>query len=352
MTDLKKETGVELTQIKIFLGFIATVIMMIILQQLKSIFAPLFMSLLLYFLFNGAVRRLIKWKIPKSIVLILVLGFIFLLFYFVGILIYSSVSMFIEKFPSYTVKIEETLQYIFHQLNIPVSQFNEYLDKIDWKTSIDPSSITSLLSTTFGSFTSFTGNLALVLLFLMFMLAGQGDLTGRVSKAFRKERAGKIRSVFDSIEEQVRSYLLIKSSICLLTGIVCGLILFIGGFDFVLLLSLLIFVLNFVPTFGSIIAAIVPALLGFFKFGFSLRVLLVLAGLMVSQFIIGNVIEPKITGKGLDLSPIVILISLIFWGYIWGIVGMILAVPLTAALKIFSEHVPLLNPIANLISAD
>jgi AI-2 transport protein TqsA len=347
----KKETG-DLMQIKIFVGFIAVVIVVIILQQLKNIFLPLFMALLLYFLFNGTVKKLVKLRVPKSLVLILLVFIIFVLFYFFGALIYASVSSFIEKFPSYTGKIEETLKGIFEKLSIPVSQFNDYIEKIDWTKSIDTSSVTSILSSTFGSFTAFIGNLVLVLLFLMFMLSGRGDLMGRVSKAFDEDDADTIKDVFDSIEDQVRHYLLIKTSMCLLTGVVCGLVLFIGGFDFVLLSALLIFVLNFIPTFGSVMAAIIPVLLGFLKFGFSVRVFLVLAGLMISQFVIGNIIEPKITGKSLNISPIVILVSLIFWGYIWGIVGMMLAVPMTAALKIFFEQVPVLNPLANLISAE
>ncbi|MCP5108816.1 MAG: AI-2E family transporter, partial [bacterium] len=81
-------------------------------------------------------------------------------------------------------------------------------------------------------------------------------------------------------------------------------------------------------------------------------VLLVFIGLILTQFIIGNVVEPRITGKSLNLSPIVILISLIFWGYMWGVVGMILAVPLTSAIKIFFENIPTLKPIADIISAD
>jgi predicted PurR-regulated permease PerM len=110
--------------------------------------------------------------------------------------------------------------------------------------------------------------------------------------------------------------------------------------------------LNFIPNIGSVIATLFPLLIGFLQYGFSLRVLLVFAGLVVTQFIVGNIVEPRTTGRSLNLSPMVILISLIFWGYIWGVVGMMLAVPLTSALKIFCENIPLLKPIAGLISAD
>jgi AI-2 transport protein TqsA len=342
----------ELTQIKLFLGFIASVIAVIILQQLRNIFIPFFMSLLLYFFFNGVVKRLLRLKVPKVLVLSFLLVFIFILFYFFGVLIYSSVSSFIDKFPSYSGKIVETVKSIFAQLQIPFSDFQEYLSKNDWTKNIDPSSITSLISGTFGSFATFIGNLALVLLFLMFMLAGRNALSERVSKAFNVNRADKIQFLINSIEDQVQHYLLIKTFVSFTTGVVCGIILFAGRFDFVLFSSLLIFVLNFIPSFGSIIATLFPIVIGFLQFGFSIRVVLVAGGLMLTQFVIGNIFEPKITGKSLNLSPIVILMSLIFWGYVWGIVGMMLAVPLTSALKIVFHNIPTLRPIAELISAE
>jgi AI-2 transport protein TqsA len=192
----------------------------------------------------------------------------------------------------------------------------------------------------------------LVLIFLMFMLAGRTGLSGRIAKAFDTGRAEKIKHVINSIEDQVQHYLLIKTFACFLTAVACGVILFAAGFDLVIFTALLIFVLHYIPNFGSIIVTLFPALLGILKFGFSLRVLLVVLGLMVTQNIIGNVVEPMFTGKSLNLSPIVILISLIFWGYIWGIVGMILAVPLTSAMKIIFENIPGLNPIADIISAE
>jgi predicted PurR-regulated permease PerM len=339
-------------EIKLFTGFITVVIMVIILKELKDIFIPFFMSILLYFLFNGVVKKLLQLKIPKPIVLIFVLVFIFILFYFLGVLIYSSASSFIERFPVYSNKVLEMLKNLSEQLKIPISEVENYIDNIDWTKSIDTSSITSLLSRTFGSFASFIGNLVLVLLFLMFMLAGRDSLIVRVNKAFVHERAEKIKGIVNAIDDQVQHYLVIKTFISLMTGIIAGFILFIGGIDFVIFSALLIFILNFIPNFGSIIATLFPLLIGFLQYGFTPRVLLVFVGLVIIQFVIGNIMEPRITGRSLNLSPIVILISLIFWGYIWGIVGMMLAVPLTSAIKIFFENIPTLRPIANIISAD
>ena len=184
------------------------------------------------------------------------------------------------------------------------------------------------------------------------MLGGRDGLVKRVNKAFAEERAKELMSILRSIENQVQHYLVLKTVISLLTAIISGIILYFGGFDFLLFSSLLIFALNFIPNIGSVIATAFPVLTGLIKFGFSMKVLLVLAGLMLTQMIIGNILEPKIAGKSLNLSPIVILLSLIFWGYIWGITGMILAVPLTSAIKIIFSHIQILKPVAELISAD
>lgn len=345
----------DLSQIKLFVGFIASVVMVIILMQLKNIFIPFFMALLLYFLFNGVVKKLLKFHVPKFLVLLFLLIFIFIVFYFLGVLMYSSVSSFIDKFPSYSERLDQMFQNILFQLKIPGFESGDgggFFNSIQWDKMIDTSALTSIISTTFGSFAAFFGNLLLVLIFLMFMLAGRTALTGRVNKAFEEVRAAKIKSIVNSIEDQVQQYLLIKSFVSIMTGVISGIILFIAGSDFVMFSALLIFVLNFIPNFGSILATLFPILIGVLKFGFSLKLLLMAAGLMLTQFIIGNIVEPKITGKSLNVSPIVILMSLIFWGYIWGIVGMMLAVPLTSALKIFFSNIPVLKPIADIISAE
>jgi predicted PurR-regulated permease PerM len=342
----------DLTQIKIFVGFIAAVITVIILKELKTIFIPLFIALLLYFFFNGVVKRLIKLKVPLALVLIFLLVFIFIVFYFFGVLIFAGASSFVDNFPTYSDKITAAVKSLFDQLKLSIPDLDKYIENVDWAKSIDTSAITSIISSTFGSFASFIGNLALVLIFLMFMLAGRTAMTARITRAFDENRADKIKYVINSIEDQVQHYLLIKTFVSFLTGLIGGIILFAGQFDFVIFSALLIFVLNFIPNFGSIIATGFPILIGFLQFGFSLRVLVVALGLMLTQFTIGNIVEPKITGRSLNLSPIVILISLIFWGYVWGIVGMMLAVPLTSALKIFFQNIPVLNPIAELISAD
>lgn len=341
----------DLFYIKIFSGFIVLVLCVIILKELKSIFIPLFMSLLLYFFFNGAVKKLQRMKVPQAFVLTFLLIFIFIVFYLFGVLIYSGVTSFIDKFPEYSAKFTEMASGLLEKVKLPLDMVENF-DPKDLKSALDLSSVTSIVSSTFGNIGSFFGNLIMVLLFLMFMLAGRRALTGRINKAFKEDEADQIKYIINSIENQVQHYLLIKTFVSFLTAFIGGVILIIGGIDFAIFSAILIFVLNFIPNFGSIAATIFPITVGLLKFGISVKVILVGALLMLTQFIIGNIVEPKLTGKSLNLSPIVILISLIFWGYVWGIVGMMLAVPLTSAIKIIFQHIEVLKPIAEIISAE
>lgn len=337
----------DLFYIKIFSGFMVLVLCVIILKELRSIFIPLFMALLLYFFFNGAVKKLLKKKVPQVFVLLFLLIFIFIVFYLFGVLIYSGVSSFIDKFPEYSAKFTEMASGPLEKLAKLVK-----FDPKELKDAVDFSQVTAIVSSTFGDIGSFFGNLVMVLLFLMFMLGGRRSLTGRINKAFDEDKADQIKYIINSIENQVQHYLLIKTFVSFLTAVIGGIILIVAGFDFAIFSALLIFVLNFIPNFGSVIATLFPITVGLLKYGISVRVILVAAGLMITQFIIGNVFEPKITGKSLNLSPIVILISLIFWFFVWGIVGMMLAVPLTSAIKIIFQHIEVLKPISDIISAE
>jgi predicted PurR-regulated permease PerM len=340
----------DLFHIKIFLGFIASVIFVIILKELKTVFIPLSMSLLLYFLFNGVVKKLLTLKFPKVLILAFLLMFIFIIFYFLGVLIFTGVSSFINKFPMYSDRITELLKSLSTQLKIPISDVNDYINNFDWTKSVN--TITSFVSTAFGSFATFIGNLILVIIFLIFMLSGRTILTGRVYRAFNGNKADKMIFIVNSIENQVQHYLLMKTFISLLTGIIGGLIVWVGGIDFVIFSGLLIFILNFIPNFGSVVATSFPIIIGLIKYGFSIRILIIAGALTLTQMIMGNLFEPKIMGERLNLSPIVILVSLIFWGWIWGIIGMILAVPITSALKIIFTNIGPLKPISDLISAE
>ncbi len=342
----------DLFYIKIFAGVLVFVFCIVALRELKQIFLPFTIALLLYFLFHDFVCRLVAWRVPRALVLLLLLALLFVVLYVFTVLIYSGAASFIENFPLYSDKFSQLVQGLLLKLKIPLSSFNQYLAQVDWNSILNPGQLTAMISSTMGSFSSFLGYLVLVLLLLMFMLAPRIPLGERLSKTISRRRTVEFREISQSIETDVRRYLLIKTLMSVATALLGALILQVGGIDFVLFSTFLIFLLNYIPTFGSVVSTLFPVIIGVLEYGFSLRVLLVALGLMAMQFVMGNVVEPLITGRSLNLSPVVILISLIFWGWVWGVVGMFLAVPLTSAMKIIFEHVDMLKPLAAAMSSE
>ncbi len=340
----------DLFHIKLFLGFIVVVISTIILKALKTVFLPFCISLLLYFIFTGIRKKLVKVGVPGTVATIMLLLCIVMICWGFGMMIYSGATTFIEKFPQYSSKMNALADSVLKDLDIEMFSVKEYIDKIDWSSFIKDA--TSVISGGFGSFAIFLGNLILVLVFLLFMLSGGSSVQDRLKNAFKSEDAERFTDIIGKIEYQVQHYLLIKTSVSALTAIVCGIVLGIAGLDMVVFISFLIFVLNFIPNAGSIIATAFPVIIGILQFGFSIKVAIIAGALIGVQMLIGNVVEPRITGGSLNLSPIVILSSLILWGWVWGIAGMILAVPLTSAVKIIAANIPALKPVSDLMGAD
>ena len=179
----------------------------------------------------------------------------------------------------------------------------------------------------------------LVLLFLFFLLLGSSP------------RAGPSRGVLAEIEHRVQRYIMAKTVVSAATGGVVGGILAFLGVDLALVFGLLAFLLNFIPSIGSIIATLLPLPMVLVNPASTPTTIALAIGLPgVSQFLIGSIIEPKVVGGTLNLHPATILISLIVWGMIWGIVGMFLAIPLTAVMQIFLARFEHTAPIAELLA--
>jgi len=165
-----------------------------------------------------------------------------------------------------------------------------------------------------------------------------------------KTRDKPIEGVWGEIEKRVKRFIITKTILSAITGILVGIILGLCGVKFALVFGFLAFLLNFIPSLGSIIATLLPVpviLMG----GLSPTVTVIAIALPAFiQFAVGNVIEPKIMGESLDLHPVTLLMALIFWGIIWGIVGMLLAAPITAIIKILFERLDVTRPIAHLLA--
>jgi AI-2 transport protein TqsA len=206
------------------------------------------------------------------------------------------------------------------------------------------------LASTLGSL---AGSASIISIYVILMLIEQ-QVFGRKLDALARspERAARLRALIDQIGSQIQGYLWIKTLMSLLTGAVSYVILTLVGVDFAAFWALVIFILNYIPTIGSLIGVIFPTVLALVQFGSPWPALLVAATLGAAQFTIGNLLEPRLMGRTLNLSPLVILMALALWGLLWGVVGMILCVPITVSLLIVFSHFEATRPIAILLSSD
>jgi len=211
----------------------------------------------------------------------------------------------------------------------------------------------ALLSWLGGSVGSLLAELVLVFLYVAFLLAEQRHFPEKITRLVTdEEKATEARILMSQISKQVQTYIWIKTVVSLITGFVSYIVLRLIGVDFAAVWALIIFLLNFIPNIGSALGVIFPALLALVQFETLTPFVMVVLGLGATQFIIGNIVEPAMMGSSLNLSSFVIILSLTFWGMIWGIAGMILCVPITVIVAIICTHFKRLHWLAILLSSD
>ncbi len=204
-----------------------------------------------------------------------------------------------------------------------------------------------------GSAGGFLVNTVLVTIYVGFLLFERGRLPAKIELFFdNTEHAGEMQRAVTDIGESIRRYVWIKTLMSLLTGAVSYGVLKTIGVDFAETWALIIFLLNYIPSVGSIIGVVFPALLALIQFDTLWPFFIVAVLLAGTHLVIGNIMEPSLMGRTLNLSPFVVIASLAFWAMIWGIVGAFLSVPLTTAMIIVCSHIPSLRWVAILLSAD
>jgi predicted PurR-regulated permease PerM len=332
--------------------FLLLVLLTVILQTLSFLFIPLCFAILACYAMGIPMEQMKRFKLPKFIRIMIIIAFVTALIFMLGKLVSMNVKQFQAQLPDYEVKFWEYAGNILAHFDISQEQgkemFDAFLSNFKQKRL---SSLGGIVQTLSGSFFSFMGNLLWVLLFMVFILAEREAFTKRLVNKLGQERSTPILESMDHINAAIQQYLGLKTLVSLLTGVLVAVILWLFGVNFALLWGTLVFILNFIPTIGSIVATAPPIAITLFQYGSISKTLLVAAILIAVQVAVGNILEPKIMGRGLNLSPLVVLLSLIFWGWVWGIPGMLLSVPLTAALRIAMEQIDSTRTAAALISS-
>ncbi len=315
-----------------------------VLQQLAALFVvfaglrlaadlvePLLLALFLAVISYPIVRALMAWRVPRALAVVLVLVLDVAVVVGAGALVADVVAEFQLRLPSYEARLHVVIDELLAWLRV----HGVHVDARRVASLVEPGHVVSLAGTVLQSAMNVIGQLFLVLLVAAFLLleaAVFGDklrliLPDADDELPRLERA--------AIE--IQKYLGVKTLSNLLTALLVGAISALFALDFPLLWAALAFTLNFIPSLGSILASLPPVALALVLHGPAHATAYALTYTALN-LLVGNVLEPRVLGRTLGLSPLVVLLSMVFWGWMWGPVGALLSVPLTMSAKIALAH--------------
>lgn len=348
-------TEKELRWIRYLLIVISLPIVALILKTLKELFIPLVIAIFFSFLFAPMVERLKKKKVPIILVILIIVAVLLLFFVLLSSIFYSAIESIVtglpryqEKFENLVVQVTSWMESLGSRMDLAFGNFPAF----DIQKLFAPSgfSITKLASDTMGGFISVVWNIFLTMVFLLFIISGATSMESRLKKSLGEHRQQRNLDTMGRIQAQIQKYLVTKTIISLATAIVGAILMLIIGVDFVLVSALLLFALNFIPNIGSIIASAIPMLICLLQYGFGFRLIIFAVLITATQMLFGNILEPKLQGDRLNLSPIMVLVSLVLWGWLWGIPGMFISVPLTSAINIILKEIDHNNVVSAIIS--
>jgi len=317
-------------------GFVTVAAIFIIFAGIKTaanILVPFLLSLFIAIICNPLVAKASEHKIPKAIsVISVIVVFVVLAVSLTG-LVGQSLNELSRHIPQYREQLTAQFSWLTsffqdHDIQISSAILTEYFD---------PAAAMGLAADMLSGFGSVMANLFLIILTVVFMLFEASSFPHKLHFAMDdpQMRLQQIERFISSVNH----YIAIKTLVSIATGCIVSFMLWAFGLDFFLLWGVLAFLLNYIPNIGSIIAAVPPMTLAILQLGIGEAGLIGL-GYIAINMIMGNIIEPRYLGKGLGLSTLVVFLSLIFWGWLLGTVGMLLSVPLTMILKIGLENSP------------
>ncbi|MEE2672729.1 MAG: AI-2E family transporter [Myxococcota bacterium] len=271
---------------------------------------------------------------PLAVLMTLLLGIVLLST--AGGLVSTSIQQLSENADSYQAQIEQTVEKVLDS-PLVATLAPGFADELNFREIVPTRQLGAVLLGTTNAIVDLLSKGLIVLVFLFFLLSG--------------ESAVRSRGVRAEVEAKIRRYIVIQGALSAATGILVGGILALLGVPLAMVFGLFAFLLNFIPNVGSAIATLLPlpVVLMNPEISSGVAVLAILLPALV-QFTIGNVISPKVMGDSLELHPVTILLALMVWGALWGVVGMLLATPITSVLKMLLERMPLTQPLARLMA--
>ncbi len=352
--------------VKFFIGILGLTALSFLMKELAFIILPFVIAYFLFFLFSPLNSFLWNKRVPTIVIILLNILLIIIIGSGAVKLLFDSLM----QFSGYTEIYFSKFNSIIRETSASIGLHDVYFTNFSIEEILANLNAKTLVSDLLTGFFDIGGYIFFILLFFAFIVSGHKSVYDSIKKRYIAGRSvptfteierkyhtqefisddeseiekridqekthaeNELAATFKAINIQIQRYIISKIALNLLAGIVIGFALFLFGVDFPILWGTLAFLLNFIPTIGAIITLAFPtviALLQYESFGYAL---IIAATIMAVQTVIFNMLEPIFLGNRLGLNPIAILLSILLWGYVWGIVGMLLAVPLTAILKI------------------
>ncbi|MCL1994382.1 MAG: AI-2E family transporter [Spirochaetes bacterium] len=314
----------------------------------SSVILPFTIAVLLTFVMYPMVRWLDKKRVHRFLSIFLVVSILVAALFLFGFILFTSGSNIVAAYPRYEYRIVEIYLWVAQFFDL---SFDESLTI--WENLWGQLGVRNFIRDFAVSFSTisinFISSAVLVILFIVFILLEVSFFKEKLEAAFAKRSDNIQQIAYDSMV-QVSRYLTAKFFISLVTGLIIGVGLSIIGLEFAVLWGVLQFFLNFIPMLGSIAAGVGMTSLALVQFWPDpLPVVWVVILILATNTVIGSFLDPRIVGNHVGISPLMVLVSLSIWGWIWGFVGMILAVPMVVIIKIVCENVPILKPVSILL---
>jgi len=323
------------------LCFFAIILAGFLCKALSSVMIPVVIAIFMALAFYPVVRNLeikakINWVIGTLFVVLIILVAIFSL----SSILLKGISTIVNEYPKYETRFMSIYKLIAEQFGLSFDSEKSFLSNI-WDVLEIRKYVQSLALNLSSGVVIFGKAVILILIMFAFLLFEIKGLKRRITNAVKSENKQTVLNISQQIGQDVVRFLSIKFFISITTGLLVYTASLIVGLDFPIVWAFLAFILNFIPTFGSIFSTVFTTLFALLQFypsyGKVIFIFIIMIGI---NFTLGQILEPRIEGERLGLSPFAILVSLALWGYIWGFIGMILAVPMTVIIKIFCENIP------------
>ena len=315
------------------LMILATVALAVALAYTRNVMIPFVLAIFVTAVVAPVVDFQVKrWRLPSWLAVLTTLLLVLVMLALIGVVLIVAVQTMVHAAGDYSKRVIDLTERLFANLNAHGMKVDQAHITQELEMHLP-----GVITKTAGTVMAIVSHGFLILIFVVFLLAGRNP---------HQRRTG----IYAEIESTIRGYITTMTAIAAVTSLLVGAVLWVFGLEMAWLFALLVFFLSYIPNVGPIVATLLPIPIALTQFQDPWMIFAVVAVPGAIHMTIGNLVAPKLMGRGLELHPVTVLLALAFWGLLWGVVGMVLAVPIVAMLRIVLSHFSTTRPLANLLA--